>query len=244
MRQQLEYNTTLPLKREVAPEVDEIEYTPPIRRQQPGSPPVIARYTTAPVKPASPSVPTKPKPTAPSVEERTEGPAEANLSESYKSERRRMEQRLRLYQLCGRPIKGDGNCLFRAVADQLGLSPDLHHAQVRAAVVDWLRKNPSYKIDATATISDFLETDRYMTWDAYCDYMSLDGSWGDHLSLIAIAEVFKARVWIISSVETPESSSPVTIIEPRETEGKKLFLLGHWHERHYTSLIPAPATKM
>jgi hypothetical protein len=89
-----------------------------------------------------------------------------------------------------------------------------------------------------------LETDRFPTWDAYCDYMAREGSWGDHLSLIAVAEAFKARVWIISSVETPDNASPVTVIEPRETPGKKILFLGHWHERHYSSLALEQSTEL
>jgi hypothetical protein len=38
---------------------------------------------------------------------------EVEVSEKYKAERRRMEERLQLYQLTERPVKGDGNwCAF------------------------------------------------------------------------------------------------------------------------------------
>ncbi len=37
-------------------------------------------------------------------------------------------------------------------------------------------------------------------WDRYCDTMRTVGIWGDHLTLIAIAEIFRLRVVLISSV--------------------------------------------
>ncbi len=49
---------------------------------------------------------------------------------------------------------------------------------MRRLCVDWLRKNADYKIDTSAKLSDFLETDLFPTWDAYCDYMERDASWG------------------------------------------------------------------
>ncbi len=49
---------------------------------------------------------------------------------------------------------------------------------MRRLCVDWLRKNADYKIDASTKLADFLETDLFPTWDAYCDYMQRDASWG------------------------------------------------------------------
>lgn len=70
------------------------------------------------------------------------------------------------------------------------------------------------------------------------DTMANDSVWGDHITLIAAAEVFRVKVWILSSIELPANStlSPVTIIEPRGQVEKSVFL-GHWHERHYSSLV-------
>ena len=46
-----------------------------------------------------------------------------------------------MYGLIERRVKGDGNCQFRAVSDQLFRTPDLY-ADVRRAVLHQLRCRP------------------------------------------------------------------------------------------------------
>jgi hypothetical protein len=58
--------------------------------------------------------------------------------------------RLRKYNLCERKIKGDGNCQFRAVADQL-YRDSKFHLDVRRIAVHQLRSNPT-------TYSQFVPT--------------------------------------------------------------------------------------
>ena len=50
----------------------------------------------------------------------------------------RLETRLDMYGLVERTVRGDGNCQFRALADQLYRSEDMH-ADVRRTVVHQLR---------------------------------------------------------------------------------------------------------
>ena len=54
----------------------------------------------------------------------------------------RLEMRLKKYGLCERKIKGDGNCQFRAVADQL-YRDSKFHLDVRRIAVHQLRSNQS-----------------------------------------------------------------------------------------------------
>ncbi len=61
---------------------------------------------------------------------------------------------------------------------------------------------------------------------------------GDHITLIALAEVLQTRIWILSNVKSDAKLSPVTIIEPREVDQNRCIFLAHWHERHYSSLYP------
>jgi hypothetical protein len=148
-----------------------------------------------------------------------------------------MRERLKLYGMTEKKIRGDGNCQFRSIADQISGSEE-NHAEFRKLCVDWLKKNESYKIDATTKLSDFLETDHFPTWADYCDYMARDASWGDHITLIALAEVLQTRIWILSNVKSDAKLSPVTVIEPREVDQNRCIFLAHWHERHYSSLYP------
>ena len=63
--------------------------------------------------------------------------------------------------------------------------------------------------------------------------MEKDGTWGDHLVLIAAAKCFKIHVRVISSLGHDliiSSDHPVTNSSP--------LVLGHIDEEHYVSLHP------
>ena len=66
------------------------------------------------------------------------------------------------------PIIGDGNCLFRAMADQLGLSQDSHR-QIRQKIVDTIQRDKDYFVN-------FIDEDEIDSVEAYCEEMSKDGS--------------------------------------------------------------------
>ncbi|PPQ84844.1 hypothetical protein CVT26_011917, partial [Gymnopilus dilepis] len=52
-----------------------------------------------------------------------------------------LPDQLRLLGLYAAPTLGDGNCLFRALADQVYGSP-VRHAEVRKEVCDWIERWP------------------------------------------------------------------------------------------------------
>jgi hypothetical protein len=85
--------------------------------------------------------------------------------------RQRLDLRLDMYGLVERTIKGDGNCQFRALADQLYSTQRLH-AFVRERVAWRLRAFPG-------VYSAFVPGD----YDAYCEAMARSGEWGDHVTL-------------------------------------------------------------
>jgi len=152
------------------------------------------------------------------------------------SERDRMQERLTMYELKEREIAGDGNCQFAAVSDQLFNTPK-YHGWVRNKVTKWLESKANFLIDNSARLSDFLCRDIFQTWSDYVEYMKLDGSWGDHITLVAIANVFERTIMIISSIDNPGRNDGVIYIEPKiQKKGSPMLLLSHWHERHYGSL--------
>jgi len=165
-------------------------------------------------------------------------------------ERRRMQERLASYGLQERDVVGDGNCQLRAISHQLFQTED-RHVEVRKAVVKWLRGNANYAVREASTgrvisrLIDFLEKDYHRSWNDYCSYMGRDASWGDHMTLIATAEVYSVNIWILSSVditnEQGEASEPWTMIKPQLSSARQgtLVRLGHWHEKHFSSLVPA-----
>lgn len=151
----------------------------------------------------------------------------------------RMLERLKLYGVTEKKIEGDGNCQFAAMADQIFGNPE-YSGHVRELVVEWLLEHPKYPVGEGTVLKDFLETDCFTTWESYCEYMAKDGSWGDHITLIAMSEIFKCTIAILSSVEINDPNiNPLTIIKPVLSQPKRLALLCHWHESHYGSLYLA-----
>ncbi|EGC31761.1 hypothetical protein DICPUDRAFT_156339 [Dictyostelium purpureum] len=144
----------------------------------------------------------------------------------------RLNERIELYQLMPKKeIPGDGNCQMHALSDQI--FGDLEHSVIiRNNIVDWLRQNKGFYLPNGETLSDFVTTN---SWEEYCDSMSKNGTWGDHLTLVAAAEIYKKNISIISSVES-QSSSFIEITPSIKCENG--ILLSHFSEFHYGSLCP------
>jgi len=172
--------------------------------------------------------------------------SEVNLT----TEAARVTERLHKYGLIERKITPDGNCQFRALADQI-MADQNRHKEVRTKIIDWLKGNEKYAVDEqnTTTLGDFLDRDQYPSWENYCYYMSGSRAWGDHLTLVAATEAFGVNLWILSSVEVPDSPEPtkigfdqyITTLSPRIAKPNKTARLAHYHELHYTSLHPNPS---
>lgn len=147
----------------------------------------------------------------------------------------RMKERLALYGLKEITVEGNGNCQFTACGYFLGQK----HNQVREKAIKWLRENTDFTLDAKGTIKirDFLNTDEFSSWEDYCKYMSRNAVWGDHLTLIAIANSFDRNIFVVSSLD---GGSGVTCIESKAPNSRaadrQAILLSHWHELHYNAL--------
>ncbi|EGC32921.1 hypothetical protein DICPUDRAFT_81296 [Dictyostelium purpureum] len=144
----------------------------------------------------------------------------------------RLNERIELYQLMPKKeIPGDGNCQMHALSDQI--FGDLEHSVIiRNNIVDWLRQNKGFYLPNGETLSDFVTTN---SWEEYCNSMSQNGTWGDHLTLVAAAEIYKINISIISSVES-QSSSFIEITPSIKCQNG--ILLSHFAEFHYGSLCP------
>jgi hypothetical protein len=151
----------------------------------------------------------------------------------HRQTRERLNQRLELFQMREtREIPGDGNCQMYSMSDQLWKSLD-HHRVVRMDIVSWLRKNCELELPNGAKLKDFVHG---MTWESYCDGMAKDGTWGDHLTLIAASELYAARIMIISS--TVDEASFITEIVPTTQAVQRSIFLCHYAEFHYSSILP------
>ena len=86
----------------------------------------------------------------------------------------------------------DGNCLFRALSDQLhGHQND--HKSLRAKAINYLRENKE-------TFKFYIEDDQ--TFDDYIADMSKDGFWGGQLEMTALAEILNFNV-VVHQVNAP-----------------------------------------
>lgn len=67
-------------------------------------------------------------------------------------------------------------------------------------------------------------------WEHYCNLLSEDKVWGDHYTLVALANITSSVINIYSSKGT------FTSIPSQRPE--KIIQLGHMFELHYCSILP------
>jgi hypothetical protein len=122
---------------------------------------------------------------------------------NIKDNKQRLHHRLKQAGLKEkRQIAGDGNCQFAAISDQL--FDNVNYADyVREEAVKWLRQNKDWELPNGAVLWHFACTHFFyerlifcidscvddQSWDSLCDELSRRGIWGNHLTLVAMAEV-------------------------------------------------------
>jgi len=141
-------------------------------------------------------------------------------------------ERLGTYGLAEYQIEGDGNCQFRALADQIFRNPD-YHKHVRKAVVKQLKEFRKH-----------YEGYVPMEYKVYLKKMKRSGEWGDHVTLQAAADRFSAKICLLTSFR---DTCLVEII-PRDATPIRELWLSFWCEVHYNSLyaiedLPTRKTK-
>ena len=107
--------------------------------------------------------------------------------------RRLLAERLLALQLRAVAISDDGNCQFRALAQQVFGDDVKYHAGVRKAIVERMRVDEAF-FGAMFDGADEL--------DAYLATMAMPRTWGDELTLRAAADAFGVSVHVITSTET------------------------------------------
>lgn len=135
-------------------------------------------------------------------------------------EYRDLEKQLERIGLTINPVVGDGNCLFRAIADQL-LNDQRKHSQYREACVRFMQQNADY-------FSPFVVD---CTLEDYCGRMKREGRWGGNLELQAIAMCFHLNIVI------HQPNAPAYVIESPKKDGTTIHLAYHLNE-HYNSVRP------
>lgn len=126
-----------------------------------------------------------------------------------------------------------GNCMFFALSEQLLSVKGIRISQteLRKTLVRFLRENPNLR-DETPL---FNFVSGHSSWADYLQSMSKDGTWGDHLVLLAAANCYQTPILVISSLGHEIAINPE---HPVATLNSNPLLLGHVHEQHYVGLHP------
>ncbi|CAI5984834.1 unnamed protein product [Closterium sp. NIES-64] len=146
-----------------------------------------------------------------------------SLRESLSSHQT-LTERLAVYGLRELPMVGDGNCQFRALADQLFRNAN-RHAAVRQAVVQQMRAH-------SECYSPYVPD----SFSRYLRHMARNGEWGDHITLQAAADKYGAKINLITSY--PGDQFLIEIFPCQGKPTRELWL-SFWAEVHYNSVYSA-----
>ena len=73
---------------------------------------------------------------------------------------------------------------------------------------------------------------------AYCERMTKDGEWADHVTVMVMTRILQMDIVIVTSVPgVPVEEAKVWVVGRDGFSGEPL-MLGHIHENHYESLEP------
>eukprot|EP01129_Flabellula_baltica_P011206 TRINITY_DN4858_c0_g3_i1.p1 TRINITY_DN4858_c0_g3~~TRINITY_DN4858_c0_g3_i1.p1 ORF type:complete len:334 (-),score=71.20 TRINITY_DN4858_c0_g3_i1:3-1004(-) len=104
----------------------------------------------------------------------------------WKSDFLKFEIQLESIGLGIKDVAGDGNCLFRAISDQLDGTPN-RHAYYRAQICSFLERNrEEYQY--------FVEDD--MSFDEYIREMKKSGTWGGQMEITACCLQFEVNITV------------------------------------------------
>ena len=104
----------------------------------------------------------------------------------------KFNEKLKLKDLILEDIEGDGNCLFRAIADQLE-NDEENHRIYRIRAVNYLKKNKKF-------FEKFIIDDT--SFEKYCNNMENCGEWGGNLEIQALHKDLKINI-ILHVLEGP-----------------------------------------
>ncbi|KAF7848707.1 hypothetical protein BT93_L1716 [Corymbia citriodora subsp. variegata] len=117
-------------------------------------------------------------------------------------------------------VTADGNCFFRALADQLEGNED-EHGKYRSMVVQYILKNHEM-------FEPFIEDD--VPFEEYCKTMDNDGTWAGHMELQAASLLTRSNICVHRNM------SPRWYICNFDQPGACMIHLSYHDEEHYNSV--------
>ena len=118
-----------------------------------------------------------------------------------------------------REVGGDGNCLFRAVCEQIE-GNEHNYAEYRERCVNYMKENKDI-------FQPFIEDDE--PFDKYIERMSKNTEWGGNLEIYALSKLLEANFYIYIH------EHPMYIVKNFEKPKKNVMLTYH-DGKHYNSL--------
>ena len=121
-------------------------------------------------------------------------------------------------------VMGDGNCLFRAVSDQV-FGTEEFHSQIREVCMAYMR------IERDFFKQFVVGGDEY--FDRYVEYKSLEGIWGDDLEIQILSEIYNRPIQLFAYSGIPmrtfhEVLDPNSRVQP--------IRLSYHGQSHYNSV--------
>ncbi|CCV01688.1 Putative ubiquitin thioesterase, Virion core protein [Invertebrate iridescent virus 22] len=134
-------------------------------------------------------------------------------------------------------VKGDGNCLFRAVSKSLKLNENksYSHEALRAMVITYLKKNKDFLepyLEYVTESGDTTPEEYQKNVKRYIKNMSKSGTWGDFICLKVLSEELKVQfnLLILNTRQFQLISN--------DDSFTTLIPLGFIDDYHYTALVP------
>jgi len=117
-------------------------------------------------------------------------------------------------------MDGDGNCLFRAVSDQI-YGTDAHHRLIRHACCDYILSERDYFVQ-------FVEGEDLKS---YAERKRQDGVWADDLEIQALSEIYDRPIEIYAYRAEPMRTFH------EERSGSSVIRLSYHGNEHYNSVV-------
>ncbi|CCV01856.1 Putative ubiquitin thioesterase,Virion core protein [Invertebrate iridescent virus 22] len=204
--------------------------TPSVRR----SPPASVQSQPLPQPTNSPSITVDPSVTPPQSKKiaKPDLPVYIGINADKDLEILANEFNYRVVQ-----VKGDGNCLFRAVSKSLKLNENksYSHEALRAMVITYLKKNKDFLepyLEYVTESGDTTPEEYQKNVKRYIKNMSKSGTWGDFICLKVLSEELKVQfnLLILNTRQFQLISN--------DDSFTTLIPLGFIDDYHYTALVP------
>jgi len=140
----------------------------------------------------------------------------------WKKDFEKFEVQLAKLALKIKDVAGDGNCLFRAVADQID-NAQQRYDEYRQKTVNFVEKNK-------AMFEPFVDDEDGMTFQQYCKNMRNNGEWAGHIELQAASLAFGVNI-IIHQLNAPRWE-----VINHTGKGVKTIQLSYHDGEHYCSV--------